>query len=69
MALAGFAPTEERLPEVDVSDFDLLEMELSQLERSRDALKSGKLSEAEKGRLRDLEAQIAEVVGLLKNSK
>jgi hypothetical protein len=70
MALMGQSTNNEKLPEVEASDADILEMELSQLEKSRDDLKTrgGQLSDAENGRLVDLDAQIVEVRALLKNA-
>jgi hypothetical protein len=67
MALAGKVPAGEVLPEVEAGDKEILEMELSQLEKSRNDLKDSNLSDAEKARLVTIESQITEVKRLLKN--
>ena len=57
----------ESLPEVEVSDAEMLEMELVQLERSLAELSSkSSLSDAESARLSDTRAQIKEVKSLLR---
>ena len=56
------------LPDVEVGERELLEMELSQLEKAKESLsnKSTSLSDAEKGRMSDLDSQIKEVKKLMK---
>lgn len=67
LALSSMSRSAEPLSEVDASEKDLLEMELSQLERTKADLTSKKsLSDAEKARMGDIDNQIREVQSLLK---
>lgn len=67
MALSGVPRTAEPLTEVDASEKDLLEMELSQLERTRANLTSKpSLSDAEKARMNHVDTQIREIKSLLR---
>ena len=72
MATPGMAlmrQSGEALPDVDASDKDMLEMELSQLERQRsDLTQKSQLSDAESARLVDIDAQIKEFRALLQHA-
>lgn len=71
-ALPGFAlsrgiGSDEVMPEVEADEKELLEMELGQAKRAREALANrGTLSEAEAVRLKELERGIGEITDLIK---
>ena len=55
------------MPEVEADEKELLEMELGQAKRAREALANrGTLSEAEAVRLKELERGIGEITDLIK---